>query len=277
MGLAAAAVAEGVEIENLPSGYARDFYARVTEGRGASHHLQVKAALSLVYRVTGTPNPFVGCLAPEFDIERVELKYLSGPQIGLLLKDLRSEARDYYGHLTRYLAEALFMTAKRYHEWAGLTRDRLIDTGGGWIARMQTKGGRYKDQPLPAELTASLREWREIQTAIAGVRIRRGDVRFSASPLVFPGRSGDPYSNEAFNRRLRAACRRAGVPVITAHGLRHTAATLLLNHNKRNLRDIQELLGHKSIHTTARYTHVEVERKSAMVAELSEHAIADII
>jgi Phage integrase family len=42
------------------------------------------------------------------------------------------------------------------------------------------------------------------------------------------------------------------VPVISAHPLRHTAAMLLLNERGANLRDVQALLGHKSIATTAR-------------------------
>ena len=41
---------------------------------------------------------------------------------------------------------------------------------------------------------------------------------------------------------------------ITAHGLRHSAATILLNHLGKDLLEIQELLRHKNIRTTVRYT-----------------------
>ena len=75
-------------------------------------------------------------------------------------------------------------------------------------------------------------------------------IDFAGSPLVFPGRDGAPFSNKAFNARLKLACERARVPVISAHPLRHTAATLLLNERGANLRDVQALLGHKSIATT---------------------------
>jgi site-specific recombinase XerD len=103
---------------------------------------------------------------------------------------------------------------------------------------------------------------------LSGVRLRKGAVEFAKSELVFPGRDGTPISNQAFNRRLATACRAAGEPIITAHGLRHSAANLLLNDKGRNLRELQELLGHRSMATTARYTHIDRERLRGVVAEL---------
>jgi site-specific recombinase XerD len=50
------------------------------------------------------------------------------------------------------------------------------------------------------------------------------------------------------------------VEEITAHGLRHSAATILVNHVGKDLREIQELLRHKSIRTIVRYTHVDYEQ-----------------
>ena len=47
---------------------------------------------------------------------------------------------------------------------------------------------------------------------------------------------------------------------ITAHGLRHSAATILLNHVGKDLREIQEFLRHKNIRTNVRYAHVGYEQ-----------------
>jgi integrase/recombinase XerC len=135
-------------------------------------------------------------------------------------------------------------------------------------ARPQVKGGSLRDVRLTKELAAALEEWFAFLESVKGVRLRSGGVDFAGSPLVFPGRDGAPCSNQAFNARIKLACERARVPVISAHPLRHTAATLLLNERGANLRDVQTLLGHKSLVTTARYTHVNSERLRSLVGNL---------
>ena len=134
------------------------------------------------------------------------------------------------------------------------------------------KGAVFQDVPVTAALSMALKEWGwEFQERFKGRRIfsRRG-VEFAASGLVFPGLSGAPFSNRAFNLRLRAACRKLGIPEITAHGLSHSAATILLNHVGKDLREIQELLRHKNIKTTVRYTHVAYEQTRKTAEALSD-------
>jgi site-specific recombinase XerD len=87
------------------------------------------------------------------------------------------------------------------------------------------------------------RPWFAFLESVKGVRLRTGGIDFAGSTLVFPGRDGAPFSNKAFNARLNPAYDRARVPLISAHPLRHTAATLLLNERGANLRDVQALLG----------------------------------
>jgi len=182
--------------------------------------------------------------------------------LGQLLRELRQDRRSYFGHLTYHLATALFFTGCRFHEWARLTIDRLVREPGGMIiaARLQVKGGSFRDLPLTKELSDSLEEWSAFLESVKGMRLRGGGVDFAGSPLIFPGRDGAPVSNQAVNARIKLACERARVPIISAHPLRHTAATLLLNERGANLRDVQKLLGHKSLATTARYTHADSER-----------------
>lgn len=271
MKLVAWTTAEGFDLAAIPREKARAYYEELTRERSASHHLQVKAAISFLYKLLDRASPFVDCLAPRFRPGSLEIRFLEAGEMAKVLLAFRELGTDYFGRLSAHMAEALFFTACRFHEWALLPTERLVRNGAGEItaARLKVKGGKHRDVPLMPRLSVSLREWATFLEGLRGVRLRRGAVDFAGSGLVFPGRDGRPISNQTFNRRLAAACRTAGVPVITAHGLRHSAANLLLNERGRNIRELQELLGHRSLATTARYTHIDRERLRGVVADLA--------
>ena len=269
--LLARCAAAGLDPAALPSPVAAGFFAELTAGRGASHHIQTKAALAFLYRTLDARNPFADCLGPKSRPETVEIRNLEAANVAKVLTHLRGLRHDYYGHLAFHLAEALFYTACRYHEWATLADDRLVrDADGRGIAvRIRGKGGGIVDLPLLPRLGESLAEWRRFRDVFKGHKLRGGGIGFAGSGVLFPGREGGHFSNQAFNRRLKSACRAVGAPEITAHGLRHSAATLLLNERGRNLRDIQELLRHKNLSTTAHYTHVDRERLRQVIGDLT--------
>jgi hypothetical protein len=78
----------------MSSQRAGEFYEEATRGRSASHHLQVKAALALLYDVLGTTNPFAKCAAPKFSPEKIELRYHTASQLGQLVHELRQDRRQ---------------------------------------------------------------------------------------------------------------------------------------------------------------------------------------
>ena len=68
---------------------------------------------------------------------------------------------------------------------------------------------------------------------------------------------------------FRKAFKRAGIDGATAHTLRHTHATRLIQHGL-SLYEVKEILGHSDIKTTMRYAHIEqqsVSRKATMVID----------
>ena len=75
-------------------------------------------------------------------------------------------------------------------------------------------------------------------------------------PLLFPGPTGRPLTRESVNRLFHQARRRATITKhVYPYSLRHACATHLLE-SGTNIRVIQTLLGHRSLRTTQRYTHV---------------------
>ena len=76
------------------------------------------------------------------------------------------------------------------------------------------------------------------------------------TPLLFPGPHGRPLTRESVNRFFHRARRRAKITKhVYPYSLRHACATHLLE-GGTNIRVIQTLLGHRSLRTTQRYTHV---------------------
>lgn len=120
-------------------------------------------------------------------------------------------------------------------------RPEDIDFDAGAV-RFVGKGDKERFVPLRPELAERLRQYLHAR---------------APSGYVFVNRRGRPLSPSGVRyllRRLLQAAPRVR-PGISPHKLRHTVATLLLQADA-DLRTIQELLGHASLATTQRYTHV---------------------
>lgn len=113
-------ILEKLETTALPQAKAEKIYAELTRGRGASHHLQVKDASALLYRVLDAPNPFAICLAPKFQVDAVEIRHLEAGALGKVLLELWRACSA--------TSPSLFFTACQFHEWALL---RLVRDGEG--------------------------------------------------------------------------------------------------------------------------------------------------
>jgi integrase/recombinase XerC len=168
------------------------------------------------------------------------------------------------GHYADHVAEAvalrdqlilelLYATGVRVSELCGLDLSNVDRERR--LVRVFGKGGKERSVPygVPAEraLTGYLQRGRPTLVSAASAE---------ALLLGVKGRRLDPRAvRRVVHARLAAV---AGAPSLGPHGLRHSAATHLLE-GGADLRSVQELLGHATLATTQVYTHVSVERLRA--------------
>jgi integrase/recombinase XerC len=146
----------------------------------------------------------------------------------------------------RAMFETLYSSGLRVGELVGLDW-RDIDEELGMVMVRASKGNKDRLVPLGEPALDALRAWR-----------RAMPVAWDANGPVITNLRGGRLTTRSvemiLQRRIEAAGLTAGV---TPHGLRHSFATHMLG-NGADLRSIQEMLGHASLATTQRYTHVSV-------------------
>ena len=149
--------------------------------------------------------------------------------------------------------ELLYATGIRVSELCGLDRDD-VDLDRRTI-RVLGKGRKERTVPLGEPAVVALLRW-----------LREGRPQWASADsgaallLGARGRRLDPRTaRRVVHERLSSV---PGLPDLGPHGLRHSAATHLLE-GGADLRTVQELLGHATLATTQIYTHVSIERLKA--------------
>lgn len=175
-------------------------------------------------------------------------KVLSDEQVRGLLEAF--DQATVLGRRDYAIALCLLQLGLRSSEVVRLSLDDL-DWRSGTV-RLAGKPRRTRILPLPAGLARALVAY-----------LRRGRPR-AAIRQVFVRHTtpvGEPLTTRAVRSVIRSAWRRAGIPVPSqgTHALRHTAATRLLR-SGATLKDIADILGHRSIDTAAVYTKVDLGR-----------------
>ena len=146
------------------------------------------------------------------------------------------------------IAETLYATGVRVSELVGLDVTDLDHSQ----RTLRVLGKGRKERTVPYGLPAA--------RALEGWLSRREEICApDAGTALFLGARGRRIDPRAARDIVHRLCAAAGVPDLGPHGLRHSAATHVLS-GGADLRSVQELLGHSSLATTQRYTHVSAER-----------------
>ncbi|HVN63123.1 MAG TPA: tyrosine-type recombinase/integrase [Candidatus Binataceae bacterium] len=154
----------------------------------------------------------------------------------------------------RAIFETLYSSGLRVSELVGLNW-RDIDEELGLVTVRHGKGNKDRVAPIGEPALDALRAWR---SAMPTLRLRSGQAPSPLDGPVIVNLRGGRMTTRAVEQILARRIQSAGLASsITPHGLRHCFATHMLN-NGADLRSIQEMLGHASLATTQRYTHVSV-------------------
>ncbi len=122
------------------------------------------------------------------------------------------------------------------------------------LVRVLGKGGKERVVPFGVPAGRAVQVW-----------LHRGRPRLAlpeGGPALLLGRLGRRADQRQIRSAVRTVAARTGDIAVGPHGLRHSAATHLLDAGA-DLRAVQELLGHATLATTQIYTHVSVERLKA--------------
>ena len=159
------------------------------------------------------------------------------------------------------ILETLYSTGARVSELVGVNwGDLSLDEG---MVRLKGKGKKERLVPVGLVAVEAIRDY----LAVTPVRANPATDKDAASPLnvkpadgpVFRNNRGGRLSVRSVERIVRRYADRLQVGTVTPHTFRHSYATHLLDEGA-DLRVIQEMLGHASLATTQKYTHLATDR-----------------
>ena len=173
---------------------------------------------------------------------------------------LETGATDPLGRRDTAIMELFYSSGLRLAELAALdlgdvdARDRTV--------RVTGKGAKTRVVPVGRKALEALEFWLRERAALAGI----------GETALFVGRNGRRLGVRAIQMRIAAWARARGLPVhVHPHLLRHSFATHLLE-SSRDLRGVQELLGHADISTTQIYTHLDFQHLARVYDETHPRA-----
>jgi len=212
----------------------------------ARHLAAIKALFRYCEVALGLPNPARALHSPR---QEKHLPAVLDEASAHLLLDHQPPGSAILAARDRALAEVLYSSGLRVSELVALDWGDL-DPDLGLLNVRNGKGGKQRIVPIGQPALHALARWRQDYE-------QRPEPRPQAMFINARGGRLSSRAVEMILARMLAAC---GISTaLTPHGLRHSFATHLLDHGA-DLRSIQEMLGHASLTTTQRYTHVSVNR-----------------
>lgn len=158
------------------------------------------------------------------------------------------EGADWQDVRDRAIFEVIYAAGLRISEVLGLSLQDIDDEAR--LVKVLGKGNKERIVPFGVPARQALARWLQVRASRPG----------GASTVVFLNARGGRLGPRQVQASMRKWMQTVGLRLgVTPHGLRHSFATHLLNEGA-DLRAIQELLGHESLSTTQKYTHVNLQQ-----------------
>ncbi len=236
-------------------------HARASIARRAAAARTFTAWAKRTDRIDVDPGPRL--LAPK--AASVVPQILSEAEVTALLDVATTRADDGDPvHVRDWAAlELLYASGLRIGELVGL--DLAHVDFSERLVRVLGKGGKERMVPFGVPAARALQAWIEVRPELRAAPssdrnpTTRQQKPVPANDALFLGVRGGRVGARQVRDVVHHLTALAGVRDLAPHGLRHTAATHLLDHGS-DLRSVQEVLGHSSLQTTQRYTHISSER-----------------
>jgi integrase/recombinase XerC len=237
------------------------FLSAQARGLAASSQSRLLACLKGFGRFLAQNHGLARNPAQTIPFPKAESKLVSVAGEEFLEEVLEEEPEGFVAARTRLCVEMFYGSGLRLSELTGLKWSQVA-RDGAWV-RVLGKGSRYRTVPLTSSAKDMLDQYR------AGCR-EHGIQTVSGPVLVSV--HGKPVGNRIIQRsvtdRLHAMGRRGKS---SPHVLRHSFATHLLD-NGADLMAVKEMLGHSSLSTTQKYTHVSVKKLKETYAKAHPRA-----
>lgn len=185
-------------------------------------------------------------------IDNLRVRYLSDDEKKRLVAACREIGGKFYLAFLLALSTGLRKSNVLQRRWSD------VDFSRGLLEVRKTKNGDPVHSPLPGPVLELLAEYREVGTG-----------------LIFPSTS-NPDQPFDFKKQWNRARKLANVVDFRWHDLRHDAASTLAR-DGRTLLEIAEILGHRSLQSTKRYSHLSTAHKARVLNETMNKVLSGIL
>lgn len=243
-------------VDELHSSHIRKFMISLFGGNSASSVARKLSAIRtfckfLIREKKIKEDPVAGISAPKSSVNIPD--FLTVDEVFALIDT--PNQKDSFMKRDKAILELLYSTGIRVAELVAINFEDLDLSNE--VLKVRGKGNKQRLVPVGGMALEAINQWGVLRKKVTDRCLARG--KEPDNHALFLNSRGGRLTTRSVERFVKAYGERAGIlQKVTPHALRHSFATHLLEMGA-DLRSVQELLGHSSLSTTQRYTHLTLD------------------